>query len=97
MITQDKDLRPGDVVIFDLKSRSVVEKLKFQPGNRAFLTGGSHVGGEIGTIKKIEVKESSHANLVHFEEGFSTVQDYAFVISSPKYSFNIKVQGGAQS
>jgi small subunit ribosomal protein S4e len=43
--------------------------------------------GKIATVKKIEIKESSHANLIHFEEGFSTVTDYVFIIGTPKFTF----------
>ncbi|MCL4438216.1 MAG: 30S ribosomal protein S4e [Candidatus Thermoplasmatota archaeon] len=91
MLTDRKDIATGDVIISGLPKKSITHVLKMQPGNRAFLTGGEHVG-TIGTIKSVEVKESSGKNLVHFEEGFSTISDYAFVISSSKYSFDI--QGG---
>ena len=94
MLTDRKDIRTGDVVISQLPKKDIKQVLKMQPGNRAFLTGGEHVGS-IGTIKSVEVKESSGKNLIHFEEGFSTISDYAFVISSSKYSF--EVPGGVRN
>lgn len=93
VLSDDKNISTGDVLIMSMPEKKVQHVIKMQPGNRAFLTGGAHVG-KIGTIKKVEVKESSVSNLVHFEEGFSTISDYTFVISGPKYSFN--VSGGEQ-
>lgn len=90
-ISNNKDIKTGDVLIVSVPSKQIKHVLKMQPGNKAFLTGGEHVG-TIGTIKSVEVKESSGKNLVHFEEGFSTIADYAFVVSGQKYSF--PVQGG---
>ena len=59
-----------------------------QPGSKVFITGGSHVG-ETATVKKIEVKKSSSANLVEMEEGFETISDYVFVIGSNKFSYEL--------
>ncbi len=87
-ITEDMSISTGDVLIMTVPEKKVQHIIKMQPGNKAFLTGGAHVGS-IGTIKKVEVKESSGSNLVHFEEDFSTVADYTFMIAGPKYSFEI--------
>ena len=92
-ITEDKSISTGDVLIMTVPEKKVQHIIKMQPGNKAFLTGGAHVGST-GTIKKVEVKESSTSNLVHFEEGFSTIADYTFIIAGPKSSFNIS--GGEQ-
>lgn len=93
ILSDDKNIATGDVIVLKVPENSIEQVLKMQPGNKAFLTGGEHVGS-IGTIKKVEIKESSGKNLIHFEEGFSTVSDYAFVIGSPKYTFTIP--GGDQ-
>ncbi len=93
LITEEKGISTGDVVLMKLPEKKIDQVLKMQPGNKAFLTGGEHVGS-IGTIKKIEIKESSGKNLIHFEEGFTTVSDYAFVVGSPKYTFHLP--GGEQ-
>ena len=93
ILTDDNSVSTGDVVVLSVPENKITQVLKMQPGNKAFLTGGEHVGST-GTIKKVEVKESSGKNLVHFEEGFSTVSDYAFVVGSPKYTFTIP--GGEQ-
>ena len=88
IITEDSSISTGDVVLMSVPDKKVQHILKMQPGNKAFLTGGAHVGST-GTIKKVEIKESSGSNLIHFEEDFSTIADYAFVIGSPKFSFKI--------
>ncbi len=87
-ITEDSSISTGDVLIMSVPEKKIQHIIKMQPGNKAFLTGGAHVGS-IGTIKKVEVKESSKSNLVHFEEDFTTVADYTFMIAGPKYSYEI--------
>lgn len=92
ILTEDASIKPGDVLIVKIPEREIKEVIKMQAGNKVFLTGGSHVGS-IATVKKIEIKESSHANLVHFQEDFSTVTDYAFPISGPRYTFEVASAG----
>ncbi len=84
----DADLTPGDVVTVKLPEKKFQEILKMQPGSKVFITGGSHVG-ETATVKKIEVKKSSSANLVEMEEGFETISDYVFVIGSSKSFYEV--------
>jgi len=86
IITEDKNIKSGDVLVLKIPEKQILQTLKFQVGNKAFLTGGSHVG-KVATVKKIEIKESSHANMIHFEEGFATVTDYVFIIGTPKFTF----------
>ncbi len=88
LITDNKDYRVGDVLISKMPEMEVQNVIKFQPGSKAFITGGSHVG-TVATISKIEVKSSSSSNLVHFEEGFSTIKDHVFVIGNQRYTFNL--------
>lgn len=94
IITDNKEVKPGDVVLVTVPDKKIQEVMKLQPGNKVFLTGGSHAGN-IATIKKIEIKESSHKNLIHFEEGYSTITDYAFVVSGSKYTYEVPAIGGA--
>ncbi|SMD30457.1 30S ribosomal protein S4e [Picrophilus oshimae] len=88
MVTDRKDIKNGDSVLVKIPKKEIVDVLKFAPGNRVFITGGSHVG-EIATIKSIEIKSSSGENMVHMNEGFSTVSSYVFVMASPKYTFSM--------
>ena len=84
-----QDLVPGDVIVAKLPEKSIEEVLKMQPGSKVYITGGSHIG-ETATIKKIEVKKSSSANLVEMEEGFETVSDYVFVIGTQRFSYDFE-------
>ncbi len=93
VISENKEIKPGDVALVTLPDKNIQEVMKLQPGNKVFLTGGSHAGN-VATIKKIEIKESSHKNLIHFEEGYSTITDYAFVVSGAKYTYDLPKIGG---
>ncbi|WP_297217104.1 30S ribosomal protein S4e [Thermoplasma sp.] len=88
IMTDDKSIKVGDVLVVSIPDIQIKEIIKMQPGNKAYLTAGSHVN-QIGTISKIEVKEGSSANLVHFQEGFSTIKDHVFMVGSSKFSFAI--------
>lgn len=88
ILSDDKTIATGDVLIMSVPEKKIQHIIKMQPGNKAFLTGGAHVG-TVGTIKKVEVKESSSSNLVYFEEGYSTISDYTFIVAGPKYTFNV--------
>ncbi|MCY0852017.1 MAG: 30S ribosomal protein S4e [Thermoplasma acidophilum] len=85
-ITDDKSIKVGDVLAVSIPDMKIGEIIKMQPGNKAYITAGSHVN-QTGTISKIEVKEGSSANLVHFQEGFSTIKDHVFMVGSSKFSF----------
>lgn len=80
-ILESRDIRTGDVLKINLKDGSVVSTYRFVKGSKAYLTGGTHIG-EIATIREVEIKSSSRANMVHFEEGFSSLAEYTFVIGS---------------
>ncbi|MCI4373870.1 MAG: 30S ribosomal protein S4e [Thermoplasmata archaeon] len=71
--------RVGDSVKIEVPTQKVVDHLKLAPGALAFVAGGSHVG-QIARVEKVEVRNSSQPNLVHFAEGFSTIKDYVFVV-----------------
>jgi small subunit ribosomal protein S4e len=71
--------RVGDSVKIALPEQKVVEHIPLAPGSLAYVSGGSHVG-ELARVDKVEVRNSSQPNLVHFKEGFSTVKEYVFVV-----------------
>ncbi len=77
-IVADLDAKTGDVVRLELPTQKVVEVFRLAPGSKAIITGGSHVG-ELATVKKFEKWRNPAPNLVHFEEGFSTVWMNVFV------------------
>ena len=71
--------RVGDSVKIAVPDQKVVEHLPLAPGALAFVSGGSHVG-ELARVDRVEVRNSSQPNLVHFKEGFSTIKEYVFVV-----------------
>jgi small subunit ribosomal protein S4e len=71
--------RVGDSVKLEVPGQKVVEHLPLAPGALAFVAGGSHVG-QLARVDRVEVRNSSQPNLVHFKEGFSTVKEYVFVV-----------------
>ncbi len=71
--------RVGDSLKLEVPAQKVTEHLKLAPGALAYVAGGSHVG-ELARVERIEVRNSSQPNLVHFKEGFSTIKEYVFVV-----------------
>jgi small subunit ribosomal protein S4e len=71
--------RVGDSVKIAVPDQKVIEHLPLAPGALAFVAGGSHVG-ELARVDRVEVRNSSQPNLVHFKEGFATVKEYVFVV-----------------
>lgn len=69
----------GDTLKLELPGQKVVTHVALAAGALAFVSGGSHVG-ELARVERVEVRNSSQPNLVHFKEGFSTIHDYVFVV-----------------
>ena len=66
--------RVGDSVKISVPGQKVVEHLPLAPGALAYVSGGTHVG-QLARVERVEVRNSSQPNLVHFKEGFSTVKE----------------------
>ncbi|MCD6383123.1 MAG: 30S ribosomal protein S4e [Thermoplasmata archaeon] len=80
LIPKNKDVyKTGDVLKIAVPSQEILEHIPFREGMMAYLIGGAHVG-EIGRIKSYEVTRSPLPNVVNFEEGFTTIKDYVFVV-----------------
>ncbi|MCL4328790.1 MAG: 30S ribosomal protein S4e [Candidatus Thermoplasmatota archaeon] len=88
ILVEDNSIRPNDVLVILNDGKKIDQILKLAKGSKVFMIGGSHVG-ETGTVKEIEVKASSQANLVTLEEGFSTTVNNVFVVGNSKYNFNV--------
>jgi len=71
--------KTGDVLKIAFPSQEILEHLPFREGMTAYLIGGNHVG-EIAKIKSYEVTRSPFPNVVKFQEGFSTIKDYVFIV-----------------
>ncbi|MGQ9788314.1 MAG: 30S ribosomal protein S4e [Candidatus Hadarchaeaceae archaeon] len=85
----------GDVVKISLPEQTIMEKLPFETGNIAMVTGGNNVS-RIGKI--IEIKEivGPQPNIVTLEDGgltFQAPENYVFVIGKEKPVVSLQVSG----
>jgi small subunit ribosomal protein S4e len=69
----------GDSILIEVPMQKVVGHLPLSPGKLAYVAGGSHVG-ELGRVDRVEIRNSSQPNLVHFKEGFSTIKEYVYIV-----------------
>lgn len=77
-----KDMyRVGDVLKIELPTQKILARYEFKVGNKAYMTGGRHVG-IVATIKDIEVVRRPSANVITFEEEFSTTSEHVFVVGT---------------
>jgi small subunit ribosomal protein S4e len=79
LVPANSPYRVGDSLKLEVPAQKVVDHLPLAPGSLAYVAGGSHVG-ELARVERVEVRNSSQPNLVHFKEGFSTVKEYVFVV-----------------
>jgi small subunit ribosomal protein S4e len=70
----------GSSLKLALPSQEIIEHIKFAEGVRCYLIGGAHVGG-FANMTSFEVKRSSMANEVQFED-FGTVATNVFAVGS---------------
>jgi len=76
-------LQTGTTLKISVPEQKVLEALPLEAGQLAYLTGGRHVG-EIATIQEVVRKRSPRPNEVVFQEGFTTIKDYVFVVGKSK-------------
>ncbi len=69
----------GDSLKIHLPDQKVLAHLPLAPGQLAYVAGGQHVG-QVARVERVEVTNSPTPNRVHFQEGFSTVKEYVFVV-----------------
>ena len=79
LVPSSTPYRVGDSLKIDVPSQKVVDHLPLKTGALAYVAGGSHVG-ELARVERVEVRNSSQPNRVHFKEGFSTIKEYVFVV-----------------
>ena len=71
----------GTTLKLALPEQKVLGALPLVEGNIALLTGGQHAG-ELAHVLRVEKTRNPRANVVHFQEGFSTIVDYVFVVGA---------------
>jgi len=79
LVAASTPYRVGDSVKIEVPGQKVVDHLPLAPGALAYVAGGTHVG-ELARVERVEVRNSSQPNLVHFKEGFSTIKEYVYVV-----------------
>jgi small subunit ribosomal protein S4e len=86
-IIVDKDgYKTGDVVVFDLNKKSIIDVLKYKRGSVAFIIGGQNMG-QVGEIEEIITVRGFHANKAVMKIDNSRVEtkkDYIFVLGNDK-------------
>lgn len=72
-----------DSLKLSVPAQEVLDTYPFKKGSVALLTGGKHVG-QVGHVEELVVERGSHPNFVRFQEGFSTVPAYVFVVGKQR-------------
>ena len=80
LFNENPEYKTGDSLLISLPDQEVKSHHKFEEGSIAYLTGGNHIG-ELATVRGKDIKRSSKANEVQFDD-FGTISDYVFIISS---------------
>ncbi len=80
LFNENPEYKTGDSLVISLPDQEVKSLHKFEEGSIAYLTGGNHIG-ELATVRGQDIKRSSKANEVQFDD-FGTISDYVFIISS---------------
>ena len=79
LFNENPEYKTGDSLVISLPDQKVKSYHKFEEGSIAYLTGGNHIG-ELATVRGQDIKRSSKANEVQFDD-FGTISDYVFIIS----------------
>ena len=79
LFSDNPEYKTGDSLVLSLPDQEVKSHHKFEEGSMAYLTGGNHIG-ELATVRSRDIKRSSKANEVQFDD-FGTISDYVFVIT----------------
>ena len=82
LFDSNPEYKSGDSVVISLPEQEIIVHHKFEQGALAYLTGGSHIG-ETATVSSREIKRSSKANEVSFDD-FGTISDYVFILGNSK-------------
>jgi small subunit ribosomal protein S4e len=85
ILVKKDEYKTGDVLKFSFKDNKISDALKFENGNVALITGGSHIG-QIANIAQVQIVPSSKSNLTIMkgDNEFSTLTDYVFPIGKKK-------------
>lgn len=94
-ILASNDYKVNDTVILSIPDKGIDKHIKYESGNLAVITGGTH-SGQLASIDEIKKVRSSRHNMVILkrEDGtqFETIEDYVFVVGTDEPEINL---GGA--
>ena len=80
LFNENPEYKTGDSLVISLADQEIKSHHKIEEVSIAYLTGGNHIG-ELATVRGEDIKRSSKANEVQFDD-FGTISDYVFIISS---------------
>lgn len=89
------DYKPGDVVKISLPEQNILERIPFEIGSIAMVTGGANVS-RVGKITEIKMITGTQPNIVTLEEGgviFQAPERYVFVLGKEKPAVSLLVSG----
>lgn len=72
-----------DTLQIAVPDQKILDTFPFQKGSVALLVGGKHVG-RVGHVEEVRLARSMQPTQVTFQEGFSTIRDYVFVVGKEK-------------
>ena len=87
------DYKPGDVMKLSLPEQKAMERIPFEVGSIAMVTGGRNVS-KVGKISEIKLISGAQPNIVTLEnEGatFQAPEHYIFVLGKEKPSISLSV------
>lgn len=82
ILVENDEYKTGDTLKIGIPEQEIMEKIPFEKGSFALITGGMHTG-EIAEIEEIIVTRSPMPNIVKLK-GFSTIKPYVFPIGKEK-------------
>ncbi|MEM2874933.1 MAG: 30S ribosomal protein S4e [Candidatus Hadarchaeales archaeon] len=80
------EIRPMDVVKVELPKPRVLDRIPFQAGSVALITGGANVGmvGKISEIREITGSQPNIVTLSSGDRSFQAPEKYVFVVGTEK-------------
>jgi len=90
MLTDRNDIKPNDVLVFDLNSKTIKEVIPFKESSLALIIKGKSAGST-GKIEKIKATFSqSVVTITTNEKSFDVPRDYVFVVGTTKPIITIR-------
>jgi len=85
--------KPGDVLKLSLPEQNILERIPFEVGSMAMVTGGSNVS-KVGKITEIKMISGTQPNIVTLEKDgltFQAPEHYIFVLGKEKPAISLSV------